>query len=78
VLTRWNIEDETGALVMHEFNDLRTVAGFDPVAALCEARRELIRAGMTPRIWAAYSIAIAEQSLPEETKGADSAWIPAR
>ena len=78
VFTGWNVGDENAALVMHGFNDRYAMTRLDPVAALCDARRSLIRNGVNPQTWAVYSIAVAERALPEEEiQGADSAWIPA-
>jgi hypothetical protein len=56
IATGWNVRDADAAAVMRAFNERRAAGITDPVAALAEARRRLIRANAPPRVWAAFTI----------------------
>lgn len=56
IVTGWNVDDANGALLMHQFNDHYGANQDDPTATLCVIRRDLIRRGAHPHVWAAYTI----------------------
>jgi CHAT domain-containing protein len=60
ISTSWNVNDEDAAQLMHAFAAGYGPAGRDPVRALNQARRQFMKAGALPKMWASYSITLGE------------------
>lgn len=75
VQTGWSVRDDEGAALMHEFNDRYAADPHDPVAVLADARRELIRRGAPPGVWAGYTILINDRAAGfARHAGTETAW----
>jgi CHAT domain-containing protein len=79
VQTGWSVGDQESSLLMHEFNGRFVADPENPVRALCQARRELMRKDHSPRLWAAYSIVLpGPPARPTSGEGVERSWIAAR
>jgi CHAT domain-containing protein len=58
ISTSWSVADDDGSRVMHAFAE-KYASSKDPISALGEARRQLIKDEAPPHVWAAYSILVA-------------------
>jgi CHAT domain-containing protein len=75
VVTGWNVRDADGAELMRGFAAMHGEGAIDPVSALGEARRELLRRGVDSGVWAAYAIIVRVPTEPAPIgRGMGSAW----
>lgn len=75
VQTGWSVRDADGAAVMHRFNERYARGRRDPVTALGDARRDLIRLGFPPNVWAAYTLLLSPPAEePATARNLETAW----
>ena len=72
ISTLWDVTDTDAAALMSQFAAEYERSPTDPVGALGNAQRELLRLGASPSQWAAYTAAVAG---PTPAAGSPGAWL---